>query len=105
MLEPYTYYYNVLENPIWLTRDVPLLGVEDGAFVGLENPISETSYVFVSNLNIDGTTLGTDNCQGWSQINTGYSKRVGMGLDTDEGYLFSSTLMCGYQVLVYCVEQ
>lgn len=105
VLKPYTYYYNVLENPIWLTREVPLLGVENGAFVGLENGISETSYVYVSGLNVDGTTLGSDNCQGWSSVNTGYSKRVGIGLSTDEGYLFDSTSDCGYQVLVYCVEQ
>jgi hypothetical protein len=104
-LQPYTYYVNEYENLVWITRDVALLGVEDGAFVGLENPISNTTYAFVANINVDGTSLTGQNCNGWSSVNTGGTKLIGLGLMTDEGYLALQELECGYQVLVYCIEQ
>jgi hypothetical protein len=108
VLRPYTYYYNPYENPVWLTRDVALLGIENGEFVGLENNIGNVTYVAVSNMRIDGTglTSSDENCGGWAKTNTGLHKRYGVPLTTDETYLFNPyTLECGYAVAPYCVEQ
>jgi hypothetical protein len=105
VLTPYTYYVNQSENLVWMTRDVALLGVENGAFIGLDNYIFNSTYAFVSNLNVDGTNRTSKNCQGWSVVSSLETKAVGSSLLTDEGYLETTELECGYQVLVYCVEQ
>ena len=107
VLRPYTYYYNHYENPIWLTREVAMLGIDNGEFVGLENSVSGPTYVVVSNLNIDGTTLGADNCNNWHSDSSSSVKQYGLPLSvTNEEYLVSSdTMPCGYAVAVYCVEQ
>lgn len=105
VLQPYTYYVNNTENLIWLTREVPLLGVDGGTFVGLVNPISAATNAIVSNLNPDGTLLLTDNCDGWSGADTHYSKHVGLPPLLDAGFLDYDLFPCGYSVNFYCVEQ
>ena len=105
VLRPYTYYVNSTENLIWLTRDVPLLGVETGQFSGLLNTIGYATRAYISNLNVDGTTFVTDNCDGWSTSNSSYSKHFGMSLFTDAGYLDHDVTSCGHYVTFYCVEQ
>jgi hypothetical protein len=106
VLQPYTYYLNVNENLVWMTNEVALLGIEDGAFVGLANQPGFATYVIASNMKIDGTTLMSENCQGWNSIQDTESKRYGFPLATDEGYLYNADLSpCGYQIAFYCVEQ
>jgi hypothetical protein len=105
VLRPFTYYVNSEENLVWITRDVPLLGVADGQFFSLANPITRVTRAFVSNLNIDGTSLLTDNCDGWAMATSQYSKHVGLGLVTDAGYLDYDLIECGHYVSFYCVEQ
>jgi hypothetical protein len=84
---------------------VPLLGIDNGEFVGLENYIASTSYTFVSNLNINGTTLSTNNCQGWHTMSHDDLKHIGWSFATDETFLDSELYACAYQVNVYCIEQ
>lgn len=107
VIRPYTYYYNDDENPVWLTDSVPLLGVRNGMFTALENRISAATLIAVTGLNPDYTTLGTDNCQGWSSIQTGDSKRYGLPSATDARFMFSSDPSeCGSNsIIFYCVEQ
>jgi hypothetical protein len=106
VLTPYTFYVNAVDNLVWLTRDVALLGVEGGAFVGLANPIGQITHVVVSNLNIDGTMLVTDNCNGWTSPYSMFDKHYGFPLSTDETFLKdTSPNDCGYDVSLYCVEQ
>jgi hypothetical protein len=61
VISPYTYYYNSQSNPLWLTDSVALLGVRNGTFLALENPVSIISDVSVSGLAADWTTLGVTN--------------------------------------------
>ena len=107
VLAPYTYYYNSQSNPVWLTDDVALLGVRDGAFVGLENPIrplvTENS---ISGLTADWTTLGSDNCNGWTNLNSGSNKSVGWTFADDISFIVDATLSsCSASAVLYCVEQ
>jgi hypothetical protein len=105
VIQPYTIYLNAYENLIWATREVPLLGVEKGAFVGLENAIAIVVDCFVSNMNIDGTTLTSDNCNGWSTNNSGYAT-CGIPYSTTESYLVADGPDdCNGNTSFYCVEQ
>jgi len=107
VLRPYTYYYNDVENPLWLTDSVPLLGVRNGHPMPLQNAISQATEVILTGLNEDYTTLGSDNCDGWSTIQTTYSKHYGLPPASDIGFMYSTdTLECGsYAISFYCVEQ
>jgi hypothetical protein len=106
VLRPYTYYVNHNENLVWITDEVPLLGVRNGAFVGLVNAIDGPTYVIATGMNADWTTLASNNCQGWSRANDDYSKHFGNVLASDIDFLYSATpLSCSYVVSFYCVEQ
>lgn len=105
VLRPYTYYVNSSENLIWVTRETPLLGVKNGAFVGLANPISQYTRTIISNLNPDGTLLETDNCEGWSGVDETFSTHIGFPPLSDAGFLDYTVVACGYLVAFYCVEQ
>jgi hypothetical protein len=107
VLAPYTYYYNAHSNPVWLTDAVALLGVRNGAFVGLENPVREiiTAYA-VTGLAADWTTLGKQNCSGWSKLGGGVDKSVGFTFGVDITFLVDSDLTdCSSAASFYCVEQ
>jgi hypothetical protein len=104
VIQPYTYYVNEAENPVWLTDDVALLGVRMGAFSPLKNQIGGTTSVVLTGLNGDWTTLGADNCGGWA--NNAYSKHYGFAFNQDIGFLYSDdVLSCDAVVNFYCVEQ
>jgi hypothetical protein len=108
VIRPYTYYYNDSENPLWLTDSVPLLGVRDGKFTALENRVSPVTAIILTGLNPDYTTLGTDNCQGWSSLQDSESKRYGLPPASDASFMYSSedTNACGMNwISFYCVEQ
>jgi hypothetical protein len=107
VIQPYTYYVNETENPVWLTDDVALLGMRKGAFSPLQNQINGAVAVVLTGLNGDWTTLGTDNCNGWSSSNAGYSKHYGLSFSQDIGFLYSGDelISCDAVVNFYCVEQ
>lgn len=108
VIRPYTYYYTKDEKPIWLTDAVPLLGVRNGMFASLENPISSTNtFVILTGLNADYTTLSADNCGDWSSVSTSDVKRYGRPATQDINFMHADdTVECGtYTVSFYCVEQ
>jgi hypothetical protein len=107
VLTPYTYYYNEDSNPIWLTDAVALLGVRNGAFTELENPVRpDVTENSLSGLNGDWTTLGTDNCNGWNSISSGSNKSQGWTFATDLSFIVDASLgSCSYEGVFYCVEQ
>jgi len=111
VLRPYTYYFNEEENPVWLTQSVALLGVENGRFTGLENPILPFAYpVFeITGMNADWTTLsgGEENCYGWTNGNVGIDGFHGWAGATDSEFLMYvyQPVSCGYESHFYCVEQ
>jgi hypothetical protein len=89
---------------------VPLLGIENGGFVGLENIVAYVVDCFLSNMNIDGTTLNADNCAGWSTESSGSTATCGVPLFPDEGYLVyvesgGVSPNCAGNFNFYCVEQ
>jgi hypothetical protein len=108
VIRPYTYYYNDRESPLWLTDSVPLLGVRNGKFTALENRTSAFIALTVTGLNPDYTTLGINNCQGWSSIQNGEVRPYGLPPNTDAGFMYSldDARPCGTDlVYFYCVEQ
>lgn len=107
VVQPYTYYYNAQSNPVWLTDDVPLLGVRNAAFVGLENPVRPLiTGVSLTGLRADWTTLPSDNCNGWT---FGGSYPVSHGVTFSTGIEFivetANERTCGDPSELYCVEQ
>jgi hypothetical protein len=106
VVQPYTYYVNENEQPIWITDDVALLGMRDGEFVGLENSISGMTLTVFTGLKADWTTLATDNCEGWSLGTSSYSKHYGFAYDSGIEFLYSDDVsVCDGSSAFYCVEQ
>jgi hypothetical protein len=104
VLQPYTYYYNEEQNPVWLTRDVPLLGMDNGVFVGLENPVEPlVPMAMLTGMNDDWTTLGGENCNGWSV--TFSQKRHGWSVYSDITFMYTDADACDLYNGFYCVEQ
>jgi hypothetical protein len=106
-LQPYTYYYNAQSNPVWLTDHVALLGVRNGAFTELENPVRpQITDASFSGLAADWTTLGSDNCNGWTNLTSGVSVTRGWTFASDITFIVDSSVStCNYPAVFYCVEQ
>lgn len=105
VIQPYTQYVATTENPLWLTDSVALLGVRNGAFVGLENAVDGATQVMLTGMKADWTTLGTDNCNGWS-ASQGDGKHYGFALSKTIGFLYDdATITCEGVASFYCVEQ
>jgi cysteine-rich repeat protein len=70
-VKPYTAYVNGQDELVWVTDDVALLAVRDGAH---EDPIVEylpcdgfcIAFTMLSGLADDGTTSVSGNCDGWT---------------------------------------
>lgn len=107
VLTPYTYYYNAQSNPVWLTDGVALLGVRNGTFVGLENPVRpNVTTNSLTGLTADWTTLGSDNCNGWTSIQTAANRSQGWSFATDISFIVDAGLgSCAFEYVLYCVEQ
>ena len=103
VIQPYTYYYNSEEKPVWLTDSVALLGVRNGNFTTLENRIAGYIAYVASGLNADYTTLATDNCQSWTAL--GYNMSYGLAGETSSRFITDATVECSNEVWFYCVEQ
>jgi hypothetical protein len=107
VLAPYTYYYNAQSNPIWLTDAVALLGVRNGTFIGLENPVRPlVTEESLTGLAADWTTLGANNCNGWSKLSSDVDKSVGLTFASEITFIVNVDLAsCSYSAVFYCVEQ
>jgi hypothetical protein len=104
-IQPYTYYVNASDSLVWITRDVPLLGVENGQFVGLEGALVKVTECFASNMNIDGTTMTADNCDGWTTEDHDVTKQCGLSLYPNEAYLAFGSGRCENPLVFYCFER
>ncbi|MCA9696573.1 MAG: DUF1554 domain-containing protein, partial [Myxococcales bacterium] len=74
-VQPYTHYVNSGGMTVWITDDIALLGVRDGAHVDFENPIFQGGCnpicffkSWISGIKPDGTNLSGDNCNGWTDL-------------------------------------
>ena len=106
VVQPYTYYVNENEVPVWLTDDVALLGVRDGKFVGLEKSISGMTLTIFTGLKADWTTLVDENCEGWSLGTSSFFKHYGFAYSSGIDFLYSGGVSsCEYDSAFYCVEQ
>jgi hypothetical protein len=106
VISPYTYYYNAQSNPVWLTDAVALLGVRNGKFIGLENSVTIFTEHSISGLAADWTTLGANNCNGWTSVATGANQSAGWAFATDISFIVDVDLSsCSSAALLYCVEQ
>jgi hypothetical protein len=90
VLHPYTAYVNEDENPLWMTDDVALLGVRDGAFQRPDNILSDHTLVIATGMNADWTTLGSDHCDGWS-VSSGPGKHYGFSFSDEIDFLYSES--------------
>jgi hypothetical protein len=111
-LKPWTRYINAGGQPIWLTNASALLGVANGSFVGLINPIVPGSASgYITGMKADSTDLpmGRD-CNGWTSISPTAQVMTGVGGAVDGRFLErspSSSDPCSDTTTwsLYCVEQ
>jgi hypothetical protein len=115
VLQPYTAYVRSDGDRIWLTDDVPLLGVRDGAPEPLDAPITDCpppntislSEFVITGMNTDWTTLASDTCEGWTSESPNDDIRLGRACSV-ETYLYEPAVVSdcdGPFFAVYCVEQ
>ena len=106
VLSPYTYYYNDQNQPVWLTDEVALLGVREGAFTALENYIKFTDLVFVSGLHGDWTATN-ETCNSWVSTTAAISAAAGLAGAITTDFLEDEPVdaPCSTTLNVYCVEQ
>lgn len=116
-VEPYTRYVNDQGEEVWVTDAVALIGIRDGGHVPITAMIADNgscdplciSRDMVSGLKDDGTTLTSDNCNGWSEGGIGTQGSVG---DFETGEYVTGTVACNFNVDLLidtyrpvCVEQ
>ncbi len=106
VIHPWTQYRNATDQVIWQTRELPLLGVVGGVFTPLMNPISATIGGALTGLAPNWTTLQQNNCFGWSNATTTFSKNLGIISSTSVGFINNGgTQTCDLANRFYCVEQ
>ena len=113
-LAPYTAYVRADGTLIWITDDVPLLGVRAGAAQPLVNSVLDPNcapFCFanrvVTGFATDWTTKATETCNLWTSSNSGVSAAVGNPYTDDDFIDSGENLQCDGLALtsVYCVEQ
>jgi hypothetical protein len=106
VVRPYTYYYNVNNEPVFLTDDVPLIGVRGGQYVGIETAVAFVTGPVITNVSTNYLTLQTRNCQNWSSATSGLLT-YGVPFELDDGFIDSDAfgIDCNTQFFFYCVEQ
>jgi hypothetical protein len=125
VLQPYTAYTRADGTLIWVTDDVPLLGVRNGASEPLENPIAVpctgefcsligTRYL-ITGLQQNWITPPPQNCNGWASSSTGVNTTLGDRLSATQFLSNNTTTDCEFTppdctiacagATVYCVEQ
>lgn len=108
VVSAYTYYYNSEANPIWLTDAVALLGVRNGMFIGLENPVRPVFPDWaLTGLAADWTALTGNNCNDWTKSTSGFNSSLGQTLLTDISFIATvdNSADCSTYAFFYCVEQ
>jgi len=100
----YTYYYNANDEPVFVTDDVPLIGIRNGSFESLETAVSPISEFVLTGVNTDYTTLTADNCNGWGSV-TGDTV-AGFAFETGTGFINTDQTVpvCDDGFSFYCVE-
>lgn len=122
VLQPYTAYVRPFDGEvIWITDDVPLLGVRDGESQALDVSIGGVcpgrgefgiEGRIMTGLNADWTTSAFDTCDGWTTESSDEDMRRGLACSTTT-YLYDPewTSDCDFgtgfldPAQVYCVEQ
>lgn len=101
VLAPHTAYLNAAGETVWVTEDVPLLGVVDGAAAPLLAPLTALPFPVWTGLANDWTTA--DTCKQW-KVGEG-SGTVGR-TDLVLGFLDDdSVFACNLPLAVVCVQQ
>ena len=97
---------------IWLTQQVPLLGVANGKFTGLANAIVPGSNSgYLTGMAADWTALPAGrNCTGWTSITSSSQGMIGIGgevtgkfLELAANFTYPCSDVTNYRL--YCVEQ
>lgn len=115
VLTPYTAYVRPDGTLVWITDDVPLLGVRAGAPQPLVNSVVDPNcgqFCFalreVTGLATDWTTKVTETCSLWTSASAGATAAVGNPYLTDDFIDNGDNLPCDDLNVftgVYCVEQ
>jgi len=111
-LAPYTRYVNSLGDQVWVTDDVPLLGVRDGSAEPVESTVATGGGTFgwfvVTGMEQDWTPLsGGLTCSNYTSDSTSLSMRMGWAPVPTE-FLFAEGAVYGCEenlLRVYCIEQ
>lgn len=121
-VSPYTAYTRADGSLIWITDDVPLLGVRAGSPQPLDLAIrAECTTEFcafnnnrvVTGLNANWTNASVDTCDGWSSTSENVDFAVGASLSATEfldsneevACSFGTTAVFGGTPRFYCIEQ
>ncbi|HWB73289.1 MAG TPA: DUF1554 domain-containing protein [Nannocystaceae bacterium] len=112
-LAPYTAYVRPDGTLVWITDDVPLLGVRAGAPQPLENGVIDDNcgpcfaYRTVTGFAPDWTTRISETCSLWESTSSGITAAVGNPYFADDFIDNGENLQCDDLALtsVYCVEQ
>ena len=109
-ISPYTAYVNADGEGVWITDDVPLLGVRDGVPLGLTNAVTDPAGFggpfAVTGLNQDWTTNTAENCNNFSSSSSALDMRYGTA-SSDDLFLsgVAATPCNDAAAQVLCVEQ
>ncbi len=122
-LRPYTAYTRPDGTLIWLTDEIPLLGVREGVAEPLTSPIVQPCVsgggIFcavlgpiITGLDNDWTNATADTCNGWTSASESFDASGG-DRSSSESYLNNSDTPCSLdgngasfqQPAFYCVEQ
>jgi len=112
VLRTWTRYVNASAQLIWLTQNVRLLGVSNGQFVGLKNPIvpgSNSGYLTGMSGNWLALASGR-NCSAWASVTSAAQGMIGIGGSITSTFLEQAadfTYPCSDVTSwrLYCVEQ
>lgn len=103
VIKKYTHYYNVHDQLIWRTDEIPLLGVRAGARLNLYAPVWDNTNYPWAGWAADWTTLPdsgtTGTCAGWTAPPSGYGSFILQDLATNASEL------CGSSSIILCVQQ
>jgi len=110
VLAPYTAYVDPNGTLLWVTDEVPLLGVRSGTAQMLDNPIvpfEANPPGCLTGMGDDWTTLVANHCEGWSSSTAGAVSHVGIPwIDGGGAFLNNGGVTnCDVFSHVYCVQQ
>jgi hypothetical protein len=103
VIQKYTYYYNLSDQLLWRTDDVPLLGVHAGKREAIyADAFSPGNYPWTGWAS-DWTTIPDNDaggtCGGWTNVTTGWASFALADLT------FGANESCGSQSFILCAQQ